>query len=79
MPKSLEGIPHQKCVEHLQGDLEAYAARDHRAAPAEDIRQVMGVDDPGNRIDGGLKEVENISAKWSKEYRALGKYIVKME
>ena len=57
------GLPHQKSVVHLQGNLKAYVARDHRAGPAEDIGQVMGVDDPKHRIDDAVKQVGHLSAK----------------
>ena len=43
--------------------MKAYVARDHRTAPAEDIGQVMGVDNPKQRIDNVVKQVEHLSAK----------------
>ena len=65
------GIPHQKCVVHLQGNLQSYVAHVRWA--------VMDVDDPSHRLDDAVKEVKHLSAKWPKKYPAFGKYIVKME
>jgi len=70
---------HQKCIVHLQRNLSKYVRREDKLELAEDFRQVLSPDDESYTIEQAYQSLLDFSSKWSKKYKALGKYIIKLE
>ncbi len=70
---------HQKCIVHLQRTLSKYVRREDKLELAEDFRQVLSPDDQSYTSEQAYQSLLDFSSKWSKKYKALGKYILKLE
>ena len=77
--ESLNKTPHQKCIVHLQRNLASYVRREDKVELAEDFRQVLSPDDASYTIDQAHHSIIDFADKWRKKYKALGKYIDKLE
>ena len=75
----LNKTPHQKCIVHLQRNLASYVRREDKAELAEDFRQVLSPDDASYTITMAYQSLMAFANKWRKKYKALGKYIDKLE
>lgn len=72
--------PHQKCIIHLQGNLQTYVSKKDRQELAQDIRAILSPDDPNNNnIEVANKSLINLAKKWGGRSKSLAKKIRKME
>ena len=77
--ESLNKTPHQKCIVHLQRNLASYVRREDKVELAEDFRQVLSPDDASNTTTLAYQALIDFANKWRNKYKALGKYIDKLE
>lgn len=77
--KHFPNTSHQKCIVHLQRNLQAYVRREDKALLAEDIRAILSPDNAKHNKKKAMEKVEELKEKWEKKYRALGKQILKIE
>jgi len=70
---------HQKCIVHLQRTLSKYVRREDKLELAEDFRQVLSPDDQSYTTEQAYQSLLDFSSKWGEKYKALGKYILKLE
>lgn len=85
--KGLEGAiahvypntPHQKCIVHLQRNLQTYVSKEDRKELAQDIRDILSPDDPNNNIEVANKSLIDLAKKWEGRSKSLAKKIRKME
>lgn len=73
------GTPHQKCIVHLQRNLQAYVAREDKKELAEDLRQVLDPDNPHHTKELAYETLMNLAGKWEQRNKSLANYIRKME
>lgn len=73
------GTPHQKCIVHLQRNLQAYVAREDKKELAEDIRNVLSPDDEMYTKQQAYQSLIDLAEKWKPRYKSLAKYIEKIE
>ncbi len=71
--------PHQKCIVHLQRNIQTYVRREDKKELAEDIRKVLSPDDKLHTKERAYEELMNIAQKWSKKYKSLGNYLINLE
>ena len=72
---SFKNVPHQKCIVHLQRNLQAYVRREDRRELAEDIRFLLSPDDANYQIHQVQERIDNLSDKWRKKYKSLANYL----
>jgi len=77
--ESFGNTPHQKCIVHLQRNLQAFVRREDKKELAEDIRQILSPDDESYSKELAHQSLVDFSTKWAVKYKALGNYILKME
>ena len=73
------GTPHQKCIVHLQRNLHAKVRREDRKELAQDVRDILLPNDVNHTKEKALNLVNQLADKWSKKYKKLSNYILKME
>lgn len=73
------GTPHQKCIVHLQRNLQAYVAKEDKKELAEDIRNVLSPDDPTYTKEQAYQSLIDLSVKWEARSKSLTKHILKIE
>lgn len=77
--ESFNNTPHQKCIVHLQRNLQAYVRREDKSELAEDIRQVLSPDKTDHTKEKALEKVKIVAYKWSKKYKSLSTHMLQME
>lgn len=73
------GTPHQKCIVHLQRNLQAYVSKDDKKELAQDIRDVLSPDDPNYTKNQAYQALIDLAQKWETRNKSLAKYIKKIE
>ena len=71
--------PHQKCIVHLQRNLQAFVSRDDRVELAQDIRDVLSPDDASYTKEMAYQALCDLAEKWKPKYKSLYNKITKME
>ena len=71
--------PHQKCIVHLQRNLQAFVAREDKQELAQDIRDVLSPDDVNYTKDMAYQALCDLAEKWKSKYKSLYNKITKME
>ncbi len=69
---------HQKCIVHLQRNLQAYVPREDKSELAQDIRELLSPENEIYTIDQALENTVQLKEKWQQKYAALAKHITKM-
>ena len=77
--KAFNQVPHQKCIVHLQRQLQAYVRREDKDKLAEDIRYLLSVDDASYQIDQVQARITHLRDKWQGKYKGLAKYLESFE
>jgi transposase-like protein len=77
--ETFNNTPHQKCIVHLQRNLQAHVRREDKSELAEDIRQVLSPDDPHHTKEKALEDVGKLAKKWQKKYKSFSNHLLKME
>ena len=67
--------PHQKCIVHLQRNLQKYVRTTDRKELAQDFREILSPDDPSNTQEKVELALEKLSLKWEPKYKSLSKYL----
>lgn len=73
--EELKGTPHQKCIVHLQRNLQAMVRQTDKKILAEDIRYLLSPDDVNYTIRDVPQRIEEIAEKWESKYKSLAKYL----
>lgn len=71
--------PHQKCVVHLQRNLQAQVRGSDKSELAEDIRNVLLPDHENHTPQKAQQLFEEVAKKWESRYKSLARYMLKME
>jgi transposase-like protein len=71
--------PHQKCIVHLQRNLQALVHKRDRQELAQDIRDVLSPDDENYTKEMAYQSLIDLSKKWGVKYKSLKNKILKME
>lgn len=71
--------PHQKCIVHLQRNLQTYVRTEDKKELAEDFREVLSPDNENYTKTQALSNLMNFGEKWGKKYKSLGRYIREFE
>jgi transposase-like protein len=71
--------PHQKCIVHLQRNLQAFVAREDKEELAQDIRDVLSPDDKNYTKEMAYQALCDLAEKWKPKYKSLYNKIIKME
>lgn len=77
--EQFSGTPHQKCIVHLQRNLQAYVRHEDKKELAEDIRQILSPDDKNHTKEKALNMLVDFEIKWKSKYKSLATQILKME
>jgi transposase-like protein len=77
--EAFSGTPHQKCIVHLQRNLQAMVRREDRKELAEDVRIILSPDDVHHSKEKALELVSDLALKWEGKYKSFSKHILKME
>jgi len=77
--EAFSGTPHQKCIVHLQRNLQAMVRREDKKVLAQDIRDILSPDDENHTKEKALDSIHKLAIKWDKKYKSLSKYILKIE
>ena len=77
--KKYPATPHQKCIVHLQRNLQAYVRTEDKTELAADIRKVLSPDDPTNTREKALESIQGLAEKWGEKYKSFAKFILNME
>jgi len=77
--EAFSGTPHQKCIVHLQRNLQAMVRREDKKELAQDIRDILSPDDENHTKEKALNGIHQLAVKWEKKYKPLSKHILKME
>lgn len=67
--------PHQKCIVHLQRNLQKYVRTTDRKELAQDFREILSPDDPSNTHEKVELALEKLAQKWESKYKPLSKYL----
>lgn len=67
--------PHQKCIVHLHKNLALHVRSTDRKELANDLRELLNVEDKQYRITDALREFDLFKAKWRTRYKYFGKYL----
>ena len=71
--------PHQKCIVHLQRNLQSYVARENKKELAQYIRDVLSPDDPTYTQQQAHQSLIDLAEKWKTRNKSLAKHILKIE
>lgn len=71
--------PHQKCIVHLQRNLQAYVSKEDKAELAQDIREVLSPDDKSYTKEQAHQALIDLSEKWKTRGKSLARYLNKIE
>lgn len=77
--EAFSGTPHQKCIVHLQRNLQAMVRREDRKELAEDVRIILSPGDVHHSKEKALELVSDLALKWEGKYKSFSKHILKME
>lgn len=77
--QSFNNTPHQKCIVHLQRNLQALVRREDKKELAQDIRDLLSPDDEKYTKEIAYQSLINLAQKWQPKYKALANKILKME
>ena len=77
--EAFSGTPHQKCIVHLQRNLQAMVRLEDKKELAQDVREILLPDDEDHTKEKALLLVNGLADKWSKKYKSFSKHILKME
>ena len=77
--QSFNNTPHQKCIVHLQRNLQALVRREDKKELAQDIRDVLSPDDEKYTKEMAYQALIDLAQKWQPKYKALTKKILNLE
>ena len=70
---------HQKCIVHLQRNLQAYLTGEDKKELAQDIRELLSPDEPTYNKQQAHQSLIWLAEKWKVKNKALANYILKIE
>ncbi|HDQ16111.1 MAG TPA: IS256 family transposase, partial [Bacteroidetes bacterium] len=73
--EEFSATPHQKCVVHLQRNLQAYVRSADKSELAQDIREVLSPDDKDYTQEKAYENLMRVADKWESKYKNLSKYL----
>ena len=71
--------PHQKCIVHLQRNLQALVSKNDRQELAKDIRDVLSPDDANYTKEMAYQALIDLADKWKPKYKSLYNKIINLE
>lgn len=77
--QSFNNTPHQKCIVHLQRNLQAFVRREDKKELAQDIRKVLSPDDEKYTKERAYQALIDLAQKWQPKYKALANKILNLE
>ncbi len=77
--KSWSGTAHQKCIVHLQRNLQALVRREDKKELAQDVRDLLSPDDVNYTKEMAYQSVIDLARKWQHKYKNLSYKILNME
>jgi len=77
--KAFNQPAHQKCIVHLQRQLQTYVRREDKRELADDVRHLLSPDDANYKIHHVEQRINDLCHKWEKKYKSLSKYLQQFE